>query len=257
MIEKTSRKRLYTALNLTLPIATLIAVLIIYAIVSKAVGVEMLVPSVPSVVKEFFSLFSKVSFYKAIGSTLGRAIIAYSLSFILAAALATISKICPYLRRALSPVVILIRIMPTMSIILIALIWFNSFQSTVLVAFCVIFPMLYTGFCDAIESVDKDLIEMSKVYGVDKKNMILKMYLPQMLPSSFTAIKSSIGLNLKLIIAAEVLAQTADSIGIYMQLAKINLDTATLLAWTAVAVVLGGVFELIVALIEKKAVRGR
>ena len=81
------------------------------------------------------------------------------------------------------------------------------------------------------------------------------LYIPQTLPLVFTSIKSSIGLNLKLIISAEVLAQTADSMGLYMQLAKINLDTAVLLAWTLVAILLGGLFEGIVTLIQKKAVK--
>ena len=81
------------------------------------------------------------------------------------------------------------------------------------------------------------------------------MYIPQALPSVFTSIKSSIGLNLKIIISAEVLAQTADSMGIYMQLAKINLDTAILLAWTIVAIVIGGIIEGIVSLVAKKAVK--
>lgn len=257
MKDKISKQRLYSILNLSIPIATLLAVVIIYAIVSKVVGVEMLVPSVPNVIKEFFSLFAKSSFYKALFGTLGRAALAYLLAFVFAMIFAILTKMCPHLRRALSPIVLLIRIMPTMSIILLALIWFNSFQSTILVAFCVIFPMLYTSFCDAIHAVDKDLIEMSKVYRVSKYNQIFKMYLPQTLPMALTGIKSSIGLNLKLVIAAEVLAQTANSIGVYMQLAKINLDTATLLAWTVVAIILGGIFEGIVVLIEKKAVKGR
>lgn len=257
MKEKINKKQLYSILNLTIPIATLIAVLIIYAIVSKVVGVEMLVPSVPKVIKEFFALFGERSFYKSLFGTLGRATLAYLLAFAFAVIFAILTKMCPYLRQAFSPIVLLIRIMPTMSIILLALIWFNSFQSTVLVAFCVIFPMLYTSFCDAIHGVDRDLIEMSKVYKVDKYNQIFKMYLPQTLPMAFTGIRSSIGLNLKLVIAAEVLAQTADSIGVYMQLAKINLDTAILLAWTVVAIILGGIFEGLVILIEKKAVKGR
>ncbi|MDE5549024.1 MAG: ABC transporter permease subunit, partial [Clostridia bacterium] len=112
-------------------------------------------------------------------------------------------------------------------------------------------------FYGAIQGVDKDLIVMSKVYKVDNKNQIFKMYLPQTLPMALTGIKSSVGLNLKLVIAAEVLAQTADSIGVHMQLSKINLDTATLLAWTVMAIILGAIFELIVILIEKKAVKGR
>ena len=42
--------------------------------------------------------------------------------------------------------------------------------------------------------------------------------IPQMTPTLFTGIKSSIGLNLKLVIAAEVLAQTAESMGLYSPL---------------------------------------
>ncbi len=249
------RKKAYSILNYALPIATLLAIVAIYAIISKAVGIEMLVPSVSNVVKDFFSLFAQSEFYKAVGGTLGRAIAAYLLSFVFAIIFAYLTKACKPLKKAFSPIVALVRVMPTMSIILLAVIWFNSYQSVILVSFCVIFPMLYTGFCDALDSVDKDLIEMAELYGVDRKNKILQLYLPQILPGAFTAVKSSVGLNLKLVIAAEVLAQTAQSVGIFMQQSKINLDTANLLAWTVVAIILGSVFEWLVAFAEKKAVK--
>lgn len=250
-----NKKKVYQILNYALPVVTLVAIVVIYAIVSKVVDVELIAPSVGATLKEFIALFGQGNFYKAVGGTLLRALIAYVLSFALALILAILTKFCAPLRRAFSPIVALVRVLPTMSLLLLALIWFKSFQATVLVAFCIIFPMLYTGFCDAIEGVDKDLIEMARVYGVDKRRLVTKLYIPQALPSVFTSIKSSIGLNLKLIISAEVLAQTADSMGLYMQLAKLNLDTAVLLAWTIVAIVIGGIIEGVVSLIAKKAVK--
>lgn len=249
------KSKLYQILNYTLPIVTIVLIIAIYAIVSKVVGVELLAPSVGTTLKEFFTLFGQGYFYKAVGGTLLRALIAYAVSFVLALLLAIITKFCPLMRRALSPIVALVRVLPTMSLVLLSLIWFKSFEATVLVAFCIIFPMLYTGICDAIGAVDKDLIEMSRVYGVDKKSLVTKLYIPEALPSMFTSIKSSIGLNLKIVISAEVLAQTAESMGLYMQLAKINLDTAVLLAWTVVAVLIGGIIEGIVTLIEKRVVK--
>lgn len=249
------KERVYKALNIALPIATLLLIIVVYAIVSKAVGIDMLVPSVPSIVKEFFSLFAKASFYESVGWTLLRAFIAYVSAFLLAALLSGVTYSFKPLQSALAPIVLIVRIMPTMSLILLALIWFDSFEATVLVAFSVIFPMLYTSFADALEGVDKDLIEMARVYGVSKRKQIFSLYLPQIAPNVFTAIKSSVGLNLKLVIAAEVLAQTAKSIGIEMQFAKLYVDTAQLLAWTAVAILLGTVFEKVVVLIEKKAVK--
>ncbi|MDE6275322.1 MAG: ABC transporter permease subunit [Clostridia bacterium] len=250
-----NKNKLYQILNYTLPIVTIVMIVLIYAIISKVVNIELIAPSVGSVVKEFFAILGKGYFYKAVFGTLLRALIAYVVSFVLALLLAVLTKFCAPLRKAFSPIVALVRVLPTMALILLALIWFKSFQATVLVAFFVIFPMLYTGICDAIDGVDKDLIEMARVYGVDKKRLVTKLYIPQALPSVFTSIKSSIGLNLKIVISAEVIAQTADSMGLYMQLARINLDTAILLAWTVVAIVIGGIVESIVALVAKKVAR--
>lgn len=250
-----NKTRLYKILNYTLPIATVVMIVAVYAIISKVVDMELIAPSAGSVFKEFFAIFGKGYFYKALGGTLLRALLAYVLSFAMALVLALLTKFCAPLRKVFSPIVALVRVLPTMSLILLTLIWFKSFQATVLVAFFVIFPMLYTGICDAIDGVDKDLIEMARVYGVDKKRLVAKLYIPQALPSVFTSIKNSIGLNLKIIISAEVIAQTADSMGLYMQLAKINLDTAILLAWTVVAVLIGGIIEGIVSLVAKKAVK--
>ena len=247
--------RIYAMLNVVLPIITLIAIVIVYAITSKIVDIELIVPSVGATLKSLFALLGKGYFYKAVLNTLLRSTLAYALAFIVAAGIAILTSRFKILRSALSPIVVIIRVLPTMSLILLALIWFDSFYSTVLVAFCVIFPMLYTCITDSIDGVDKDLLQMAKIYGVNKGRVITKLYIPQMLPTVLTGIKSSAGLNLKLVIAAEVLAQTADSIGINMQLAKLNLDTAVLLAWTLVAIVIGGVIELIISVISKKAVK--
>lgn len=254
---KTTKLKFYKILNACLPLATLLAVVIIYAIISKIVGIRLIVPPVSEVAEKFVALFGQREFYRSVGGTVGRAIASYLLAILSAVAVTALTKALPSLRRAFTPLVVLIRILPTMAIILLTLIWFDSVKASILVAYCVIFPMLYTNFCDAIDGVDKELIEMSKVYRVDRKTQALKLYVPQALPTIFTGLKSTVGLNLKLIISAEVLAQTPYSIGIYMQHAKLNLDTAILMAWTVVAIILGGIVEGITAFAEKKAVKGR
>ncbi len=76
-----------------------------------------------------------------------------------------------------------------------------------------------------------------------------------MMPTTLSAIQSTISLNLKVLIAAEVLAATKDSIGRMMQTAKLYLDTAELIAWTVVAIVLGALLESIIAFIKYIVVR--
>lgn len=250
-----TKQKAYKILNMLLPVFTLVLIICIYSIISKVVGIEMIVPKVSTTLKEFIELFGQKEFYVAVFWTLTRAVIAYVSAIVFAMLFAVLSSWKKSIKRAFSPLIVIIRIMPTMSILLLALIWFDSFESTILVAFTVVFPMLYTAFTDAYDGVDKDLIEMARVYKVPKITQIKELYIPQMAMGIFTGIKSSIGLNLKLIIAAEVLAQTADSIGIYMQFAKINLDTAILLAWTMVAIIIGAVFEGLTSLVQKKVVK--
>ena len=71
----------------------------------------------------------------------------------------------------------------------------------------------------------------------------------------FAQITSALTLNVKLIIAAEALAQTRISMGNAMQISKGNLNIAELLAWTVMAILLSYVLELLIILIKKLTVR--
>lgn len=53
------------------------------------------------------------------------------------------------------------------------------------IAVIVICPTLYSAFLSAILSVDPKLHEMSKVYGVKKRDMLLKLYVPNVAPALF------------------------------------------------------------------------
>ena len=75
------------------------------------------------------------------------------------------------------------------------------------------------------------------------------------MPSILSGVQSTLGLMVKLIIAAEVMSNTARSIGQSMSLAQMYLETDVLIAYTLVAIVLSAALEGIVALIKKYALR--
>ena len=114
---------------------------------------------------------------------------------------------------------------------------------------------MYSAIYGAIASVDSDLVEMSRLYRVRRRDMVSRLYIPSILPAMFASAKSNISLNLKIIIASEVLAQTKASIGMEMQLSRIYLDTPALMAWTVAAVLLGFLLELSVEGIKKAVVK--
>ncbi len=64
-----------------------------------------------------------------------------------------------------------------------------------------------------------------------------------MSPFVISAFSIALGLTWKVIIAAEVLSQPPFGIGTQLQEARVELETARVFAWTAVAVILAGLSD--------------
>ncbi len=142
-----------------------------------------------------------------------------------------------------------------MAIILVVVLWLGSRTAPVIIAFLITFPLLYANFLAGFDAIDGKLLEMAKIYKVRKRDVIKDLFLPSIAPFAFDGMKSAISLSLKVTIASEVMAQTIDSLGLYMQTARVNLETADLIACTIVAIVLSYALELVVSLIKKLVVR--
>ncbi len=239
------------------PLIALGAAIAIWAIVAAAIGVDLIVPSVGATMRALGKLLAQGSFYAAVGGTILRSAAAYAICFVAAICTAAAAARCKPIARLLAPIVAISRVVPTMSIILLAVLWFAPQVAPIPVACVVIYPMLHTSLHAAIVGVDPQLCEMARAYRVPMRTQIRRLYLPEMLPSVWTAVRSTLGLTLKLIIAAEVLAQTRAGMGLHMQLSKVYLDTAQLFAWTLVAVALGAALEGIAALCLRATQRRR
>lgn len=248
-------KKLKKYTNLIYPILSLSIIIGIWAIFARVVGIEIIVPSLKTTFAQLFSILGKASFYVAIKNTLLRSLLSFFLAMVCAVILSIASAFLPIIYKLSSPFIAIMRAVPTMSIILLTIVWLSPQTSPVLIAFIIIFPMMYAGIFSSISSIDKDLISMSKAYRVRKRDMVISLYLPSIAPSFFDISRANISLTVKLIISAEVIAQTKNSLGIAMQLARGQLETAQLLAYTLVAIALSYSLELIVLLVKKIVVR--
>jgi len=239
------------------PFASVALFIAMWAAASVAVDAKIILPAPGLVFREFWALLSGGTFWTAVGGTLTRTLISFSISFGLALVFSVLSFLLPVVQKALSPLITITRAMPTMSIILLSLIWLTSKTSPILIACLIIFPLLYAGFYSALKGIDPALLDMAKLYKVRLPDIVLRLYLPNIAPSALDAVRSGISLNVKVLIAAEVLAQTAKSMGVEMQISRMFLDTASLLAWTAAAILVSYALELAVGGLKKILVRWR
>lgn len=78
--------------------------------------------------------------------------------------------------------------------------------SAITVTLCSLWPTLINTSL-GVASIDKDLLNVSKVLRLDWKTKVFKMILPSSLPLIFTGLRLSLGVGWMVLIAAEMLAQ--------------------------------------------------
>ena len=240
-------------------IQTGVAIVFLFAVwwvAYLSVGNDLLIPPLSDSLKEMGALFGKGVFWKALLSTLWRAVIAFVFSFLLAVIFAVIAYLYPSFGQFFAPIVSVLRSMPVLAVLLVLLSFLNAGNAPIAVAFLSLFPMLYAGILAALSGVDKHLIEVSRVYGTPVWRRVTAVYLPLSSPYILKEGAAALSFSLKLIVSAEVLSFTAKSLGGMMQDAKIYAEIPQLFALVGVTFVVGLLLEtaigMLAALTEKK-----
>ena len=248
MTEKT--KKLIS--TIAYPLVIVGGIGVVWQILAVISGSEFIMPKPASAIKEFFAILSSLAFYEALGETLFRVLLSYAVSFVFALGFALLSVLFPPVKILLSPLVSIVRALPTMAVVLILVIWTGAKTAPIIVSLLVIMPTIYSAFEGAFSGVDKDFIDVCRVNGGGKRALVKEVYLPIGLPNVTHSVSGALSLTVKLMIASEVLANTAGSIGAMMQTSRVYFETATLMALTVWAVIVSLVMEKLLYLLLSK-----
>ena len=234
-------------------IQTGVAILFLLAVwwlAYHSVGNDLLIPSLSKSLKEVGGLLVKAAFWRALGGTLLRALIAFVISFLLAIIFAVVAYLLPWFERFFAPVVSVLRSMPILAVLLILLAFLDAGKAPIAVAFLSLFPMLYAGVLAALSSVDRRFIEISRVEGAGLFRRVTAIYLPLSAPYILKEAGAALSFSVKLIVSAEILANTAKSLGGMMQDARLY-ELPQLFALVAVAFLAGLLMETLVGLLAE------
>ena len=242
-------------LNIALPLVTVAVIVLLWAAAAKAVDSEYILPTVGETITALFELLKSAEFYRAFFGTLLRSLIAFAISFAAAFIVALAAYKSEKAKRLLSPLIIITRALPTIAVVLLLVVWTSSRVAPVIVTLLVVFPTLYNNLYAALCGIDKELNEMCKVFGVKNSVRLKKVVFPQVAPEFISATGAGITLNLKLMVAAEVLSQTARSMGYLLNTSKVYFEISAMLALVLVTVLTGLVIELAFSVLAKKAVK--
>ncbi len=184
-------------------------------------------------------LVQTVNFWHHLGATLMRGLIGFGLAFFAGLGVGVLAGFFENVGEFFRPIIVAIRSTPVMSVIILALIWFKGDLVSIFVVFLMVFPLIVQNVISGIGAVERELIEMVKLYKVRPWRQLTRLYLPALTPFLAAGISAGLGLTWKVLIAAEVLAYPTWGIGSQLDTARTYLQTDQVFAWTLVVLVIG------------------
>ncbi|TCM64335.1 sulfonate transport system permease protein [Acinetobacter calcoaceticus] len=149
----------------------------------------------------------------------------------------------------------MIRNIPALALIPLVILWFGIDETAklFLVATGVFFPM-YINTYHGIRSVDPQLIEMGKSYGLNRWQLYKNIILPGALPSILVGLRFALGLVWVLLIVAETISAQS-GIGYMTMNAREFLQTDIVLVGILLYALLGKLADIIAVALEKYLLR--
>ena len=236
--------------------ASVALMLLLWELASIRIGSPQIMPGPWETLSAAAGLLVDSDFLLIVGSTLLRGLAGFVIASALGIVLGVLGGLNKGFEAFMTPWVVVMRSTPVVAFVLLALIWFSQ-STAVFIGIITMFPMVFTNIVEGMRNVDDDLVEMARFYEVRRSDIIMKVYLPSILPYMISGLSSASGIGWRAIIIGEVLSQPRYGIGGSMQLAQMQMNVDVLIAWTFIAVIIGFVFEKIIRFVEKKAIKGR
>lgn len=220
--------------------------LLLWQLLYVIVASRLLLPSPLDTVRGVFSLLGDNKFYLDATATIARCVVAIFFSLIFGAFLSVVSYRRKIIRDILALPVALFKTIPIMAVAIYMILLMTSGSVPVLVCFVMCFPIVYTNLLTGLDSMDKNLLEMAKVYDIIGMRRLKFVYLPSLYPYFKSAMSLIAGMSWKAIVTAEVLSIPRFSLGYELMNSKYYLNTDLLFAYVTVIIGISIIFEKVI-----------
>ncbi len=125
-----------------------------------------------------------------------------------------------------------------------AIIWFGvSNATTIFVVFMTAMPLIITNVWQGTRTVNADFIELAHVLRMPSWKVMVKIYLPTILPSFFSGARLAFGFGWRVSLVAETLGSSS-GVGYRLRQAADLIQTDQVFAWTLTLVVMMAALEM-------------
>ncbi|MCX7882102.1 MAG: ABC transporter permease subunit [Brevinematales bacterium] len=210
---------------------------------SLGIGSSLLLPSPLSVFENIVSLLLHPENYHHILHTLKRLFGGILLSSLPGILLGIVAGRKSSFFAFLQPLILFFQSVPAIVWMLLLLLWIPKETSPLFLVFLTTFPLWVLNTRQAVLSVSQEMQEMAKVFALRGLQRLLALYLPHLVLSLATSLRSTLSLSLKVVVMAEVLAFPSFGMGSKLFWAKTYVNIEELFAWAGLLFILGWVLD--------------
>ena len=233
-----------------------VALIAIWQIASSTGVLESrILPAPSAVVSAFWDLSITGELWQHVKVSAGRALLGLFVGGGLGLLLGLLNGSSKMASTLLDTTLQMIRNIPALALIPLVILWFGIDESAklFLVAVGVFFP-IYINTYHGIRSVDPQLIEMGKSYGLTRWQLYKEIILPGAMPSILVGLRFALGLVWVLLIVAETISAQS-GIGYMTMNAREFLQTDVVLVGILLYALLGKLADVLAIGLEKYLLR--
>lgn len=193
--------------------------------------------------KSLYLEIQKTEFWLTVLLSLTRITVGFFFAFIIGIVLAFSSYKIKIINELLSPLMQLLKSAPIVCFIVLLLVWFGTNTVDIITIILAVTPIYFFATYQACKNHNKLIAKMLKTYKVPARTSWKVFYWPNALPFIHQATQTGIGISWKSGVTAQMIGAVSYTVGAGVYLSKLNLDSALLLVWMFVVIVLSWMCE--------------
>lgn len=232
------------------PILTLVALVIVWEIVGRAVGLREVIAPLPSaVIGEIRARWSHFPGHAIV--TIEEIFVAFFVSAALGIGCGVAIVASRFLSRVFMPMILALQVVPKIAIAPLILIWFGfGVTGKVVIALTVAFFPVLVNTTSGLHSAAPEVLDLARSLHASRAQLFRKVLFPQALPYIFTGLKISMTLSVVGAVIGEFIGGN-QGLGYLIQQAQFDINTPLMVAAIFFLAVIGLAAYGLVALAER------
>ena len=214
---------------------------------------SLVFPGLDEILRAFFRLLTQGKTYERIGTTLLHLLQSLLISFVAGVSVGMAEGLSDWARQILKPLMILFRSLPMIVLTVVLMVLLRYERVPVMSSVLILIPLFSEAACEGCRRTEPELIDVYRLNSAINPTIIRQVYLPSMSGYLKQAFENAAGMGMKVVVSAEYLVQSRNSMGKVIFSAGYFNEYAEIYAYALMMVLLvvsvsvlpGGIFRLL------------